>query len=488
MFKFTENPIVMIKRFLALFVLLMLSFSFYQCQTNDDNFLPKNLNVSDFVWKGMNLYYLWQSDVALLDDERFANQSDLNSFLAQNNDPLQLFQDLRTDNTIDRFSVIFSDYRLLEGILSGTTKNNGVEFGLYIVPESDSDIFGVVRYILPNSDASSKNIERGDIFYAINGQPLTRANYQSLLSNDSYILNMAEYQNNELVPNGEEISLSKTVYSENPILEKKILNIDNRKVGYIIYNGFYPNFESQLNDAFGELKTGMIDDLVLDLRYNSGGSIATATKLASMITGQFSGQVFAREQWNDKLQEYFEEKNPQTLLNLFLENGNDGALNHLELTKIYVLTSKGTASASELLINGLKSYIEVVQIGDNTVGKNVGSITLYDSPTFSKKDRDSKHFFAMQPIVLKVVNKDGFGDYQQNGLAPDQYYVENITQLGVLGTSSDPLLNLALLRIAGDGRFSSSNVNLKSFSDSKMLSGQDRMYRDTPEIYFDKQK
>ena len=98
-----------------------------------------------------------------------------------------------------------------------------------------------------------------------------------------------------------------------------------------------------------------------------------------------------------------------------------------------------------LLINGLVPYITVIQIGDKTVGKNVGSITLYDSPNFTKSNANPRHKYAMQPLVLKTANKSGFGDYQ-NGLSPNtnNILIEDIGNLGVLGTANEPLLQKAL--------------------------------------------
>jgi carboxyl-terminal processing protease len=450
------------------------------CEDNNDNNVPSDIRVQDFVWKGMNLYYLWQADVPDLDDDRFENQDELNGFLETYTDPTALFNHLRVDPSIDRFSVIFSDYTVLEGILSGTTENNGVDFGLKYKNGSTTDIFGWVRYILPNSDASTKDIHRGDIFYAVNGTPLTISNYQSLLVNDTYTLNLANYDNGNITPNGESVTVTKSVYSENPVLLTSVVNSGAHKIGYLVYNGFYPNYESQLNAAFAELQLQNITDLVLDLRYNSGGSVATATRLASMITGQFTGQLFAKEQWNDKAQAYYESQNPDNLRNNFTDKiGNNAAINSLNLTKLYVLTSRSTASASELVINGLVPYIDVVQIGDFTTGKNVGSVTLYDSPDYGREGRSTEHKYAMQPIVLKIVNKDGFGDYQVNGLTPDTQLIEDLGNLGALGSESEPLLNTAINQITASGRRMPRNpaVVFRHFGDIKSLNHlQDQMY------------
>ena len=426
--------------------------------------------MNDFVWKGMNLYYLWQADVPNLDDNRFANQDELNTFLTNYSSPTDLFNSLRVDNTLDRFSVIFSDYRVLEGILSGNTKNNGMDFGLRYKTGSTTDIFGWVRYIIPNSDAASKNVPRGTIFYAVNGTPLTIDNYQSLLNSDTYSIDLADYDNGNITPNGQSISLTKTNLSENPILLNTVINQGNHKIGYLMYNGFYASYDNQLNTAFGEFQSENITDLVLDLRYNSGGSIRTATRLASMITGQFNGQFFAKEQWNAKAQAYYEDTNPGNLRNNFTNSIGNTAINSLQINKIYILTSKSSASASELVINCLKPYIDVVQIGDVTTGKNVGSITLYDSPTFTKRDVSGSHFYAMQPIVLKVVNKNGFGDYTA-GLSPNYLLVENLANLDELGEISEPLLSTAIGIITENGRMLQKNPEKmpRDFKDAKSL-------------------
>jgi carboxyl-terminal processing protease len=457
---------------------LLLFIAFTSCEKQEDNYVPENLQVNNFIWKGLNLYYLWQADEPDLADNRFGNQTELNNFLTGYSNPNDLFQHLLNKpasqfpegEAIDRFSVIFSDYTQLEGILSGTTLNDGMDFGLKYKSSSSNEIFGWVRYVLPDSDASTKNIQRGMIFYGINGTTLTDANYRSLLNSTNYTINLADYDNGNITPNGQSISLTKSVISENPVYLTKVIESGSHKIGYLMYNGFYSQYESQLNAAFGQLKSQGVTDLVLDLRYNSGGSIATAGRLASMITGQYAGEIFGKQQWNAKAQAYFNQNNPSELIDLFPSTiGNGQAINSLNLNKVYVLTSKSTASASELVINGLEPYINVVQIGDITVGKNVGSITLYDSPTFTKSDINTKHKYAMQPLVLKITNKNNFGDYI-NGLQPDELIKENYGNLGVLGESTEPLLNAAITKITTGGRSNQpQHKEFKDFKDSKSL-------------------
>lgn len=461
-------------------LLFIATLTLHSCQDNDDIAPPASLEIQDFIWKGMNLYYRWQADVPNLADDRFADQTALNTFLRDYPVPEDLFDALRVSPSIDRFSWIVSDYLELEGTLQGTTKNNGVDFGLSYKPGSTTEIFGYVRYIIANSDASTKNIKRGDFFTAVNGTQLTISNYESLLfgSNESYTLNLAEFNGTTIVSNGKTVALTKTVLSENPILINKVITSGAHKIGYLMYNGFYANYDLQLNEAFAALKSQGVTDLVLDLRYNSGGSVQSATRLASMITGQFTGKVFAKQQWNAKINAYFEAENPAALFNYFTDKIESTAINSLNLTKVYILTSASSASASELVINGLEPHINVVQIGDVTVGKNVGSVTLYDSPSFGSENRNPNHRYAMQPIVLNIVNSVGFGDYY-SGLKPDFSVKETLSTLGVLGDSAEPLLSTAIAKITGSGRMAQQGLGkeFEFFTDAKSVKGiQNQMY------------
>ena len=453
-------------------ILLSFIFIFQSCGEDYDDVLHFR-TPNEFIWKGLNEYYYWQNESTDLNDARFNSIAAFQNFVNSYPSPEDLFDHLLVDASKDRFSVLFSNYEALEAALQGTNNNNGVDYGLKFKTGSTTDIFGFVRYILPNSDASTKNIQRGDIFYAVNGVSLTIDNYRELLASENYTLNLADYDNGNITPNGNSVSLTKTPYSENPVLVKNVHNVGAKKVGYLMYNGFYTNYRTELNDAFAYFQGEGITHFILDLRYNSGGSVQIATELASMITGQFTGQVFAQQVWNDKRTAYFNNTNPDVLFNKFTNTlGNGEGINSLNLSKIYILTSSSTASASELIINSLKPYITVVQIGDKTVGKNVGSVTLYDSPTFRKENINPKHKYAMQPIVLKIINSAGLGEYQ-NGLLPNVPFTENYGNLGVLGENTEPLLSIALSYINSNGRVNT-NSNVKVFehvTDSKNIDG-----------------
>lgn len=460
--------------YLPLLIVGLLSFS---CTDNDD--LPSNFPVQNFIWKGLNQYYLYQPNIPNLSDARFGNQTDLDKFTSSYSSPERLFESLLFDReNTDKYSVLFSNYIELENLLSGSSKTNGIEYGLSYKTGSTTAIFGWVKYIMPNSDASTKPIQRGSVFYAINGNPLTVDNRRSLLNLDSYTLNLADYDNGNITPNGQSVILTKTEYTENPVFYTNTYTVGARKIGYLVYNGFYSNYETELNNAFAALQSQNITDLVLDLRYNSGGSIATATRLGSMITGQFNGQLFAQNQWSPKMQTLV---SPEDITNNFtstIRNGN--AISSLNLSKVYILTSRSTASASELVINCLKPYINVIQIGAKTTGKNVGSITLYDSPNFRKQGANPSHLYAMQPIVIKTLNKNGFGDYQ-NGISPDiatNELNENIGNLSELGNVNELLLAkvLNIISLGGKGFNNTSPTENREIIDKNNRNLDSEMY------------
>lgn len=410
----------------------------------------KNTDIQDFIWQGMNEIYYWQGDVPNLADNKFSTQAAYKTFLESIDDPTDFFNSLiYQPGVIDRFSWIVDDYIELENSFQGISTTDGLKFG--VAAYGAEGVFGFVRYILPGSDASNKEIKRGDLFTHVNGVALNRSNYIELLyesNSDKHTLSLAKLENNTIVPTGVDVELNKSVLTENPVYVSKSFLIDGKKIGYIMYNRFNDDFDDEINAAFGDLKAEGITDLVLDFRYNPGGSVNTAVSISSMITGQFKGEILLKEKWNRKYQSYFEANSPDYLISKFndkLQNGN--LINSLELTNLYILTTRNTASASELIINGLKPYINVKLIGETTYGKSVASVTLYDSNNFGREGANPDHKYAMQPIVLETRNKLDQNDI--DGFDPDLELSEDIANMGVLGDPEEPLLQAAINMITG---------------------------------------
>jgi C-terminal processing protease CtpA/Prc len=204
------------------------------------------------------------------------------------------------------------------------------------------------------------------------------------------------------------VTLTASAVTGNPVPITKVFTTGTDKLGYLLFNDHSAPAEAALVTAVNTLKTAGIQDLVLDLRYNGGGYLAIASELAYMIAGSTAtaGRTFERIQFNDK----HTIDNPvtgQALAPTLFYNQTRGfsgasgqALPTLNLTRVFVLTSADTCSASESVINGLRGIgITVYQFGPDTCGKPYG---------FYPQDNCGTTYFSIQ---FKGVNDAGFGDY-----------------------------------------------------------------------------
>ncbi len=440
-------------------ILLVLVFSLVSCFEDNDDVVIKasTKSIQDFIYKGLQTYYLYKDNQPDLANNRFESEQAYSDFLNSYESPASLFNHLQVSQ--DRFSFLVSDYRVLENALNGTNQTSGMEFGLRRT--TNNEIFGYVRYVLPNTPATEKGIERGMLFNRVNETYLTQNNYRSLLDQTNYTIGLATFESGNLSDLSTSISLNQIQYTENPVFISEVFSVENQKIGYLMYNAFTTRFDAELNNAFGNFKAANLDELIIDLRYNSGGSVETCNDLCSMITGQFEGEVFTNQVYNNNFE------NQQRFFNAEISNG--AAINSLNLNKVYVLTTEATASASELLLSSLRPYIDVVQIGTTTTGKFQASVTLYDSPDYSPNNRNLGHRYAMQPLVLKTVNANGFTDYFE-GITPTYQQPEDYTNLGELGNLNEPLLNKAISIITGTGKSIPSPTSLEFVGESKMQS------------------
>jgi len=421
--------------------------------------------ISLFIYEGLKDVYLWYDMVDKLENGYFDTTKDfytyLNNFGSNYED---LFEDLLYQRgTVDRWSWIVDDYEELENSFAGISKSMGYDFRLVQIYGSN-DIFGYIRYVLPGSPAEGAGLKRGDLFLKVNGQQMTIDNYMDLLfNNDSYYLTLMSIVDNEFIVGEDTEVMNAVVLQENPVYYTDVLDIGGVQTGYLVYNAFTSNFDVELNQAFQDFKDQGVQRLILDLRYNGGGSIQTAIYLASMIYDTDNTKIFAKSEWNDKYTAYIKSTYGADYLNYYftevIEKYDEDTqttltydISSLGISELYVITSKSTASASELVINGLEPYFDVKLIGKNTTGKYVGSVTVKDY--YTRENLNPSHKWAMQPIVLKITNTLGnpvdlSAPGYVNGLQPDFEASEDYKNLLPFGDENEPLLKATIDYIIG---------------------------------------
>ncbi|MBS0010318.1 MAG: PDZ domain-containing protein [Bacteroidales bacterium] len=452
-----------------LVLLLALSvFGIYSCEKDipaddngDDPVIEKPDEISTFIYSGLKDVYLWYDKVPKLGNSYFATNDDYYSYLNGFGTYYEeLFRDLLYQyGTIDKWSWIVDDWEELENSFAGISKSMGYDFRLVQIGSS-SDIFGFVRYVLPDSPADNAGLKRGDLFLKVNGQQLTIDNYMTLLfDTETYYLTKATITNNTISEGDDTGTMTAEELQENPVHYAEVLDVGGVPTGYLVYNSFTSNFNIQLNEAFQDFKNENIQRLILDLRYNGGGSIQTAIYLASMIYSTNENQVFTVSEWNDKYNAYWKDTYGDDVLNYYFTDVIEASgttpetpIANLGLSELYVITSRSTASASELIINGLEPYFDVKLIGRNTTGKYVGSVTVKDWD--AQGNPSTKHKWAMQPIVLKLTNSAGqptnvTDPAYVNGLVPDLEASEDYANLLPFGDENETLLKATIDYILG---------------------------------------
>lgn len=453
--------------------------------------------INDFTWKAMNSWYNWQDNVPNLADSKDDDVNSYHTYLNGFNTPEDLFKSLRyKSSSVDKYSWFIEDYIEQEKRFQGITKTFGFTTYNKAIEVGNDGIILLILKVSKGSTAEQKGIKRGDIIIGLNGQRFTTSNFNTLIEDyykDSVELILGK---GDGVTEKTKVSITREEVSDPAIhLTKVFDDVNGKKVGYLVYNGFRSSYDKDLNNEFGKLKAAGINELILDLRYNGGGSVLTCGYLASMIYGEGVAEkdVFAKTIYN--------KKHPNEGFTLpflsgifqYNENGKyiqgaDIPLNRLTgINKLYVLTTKWTASASEMIINGLRPYMDVITIGQTTSGKNVGSITLYDSPNSDYKDKETankSHRFAMQPIVFQIYNKEDKSDYA-SGFTPDiDLDLEYKNWSGILpfGDENEVMLKTALNKIKGvSAKMSTFSLN----PNARVLNKNIKTPDITSEMYFE---
>ncbi len=284
-----------------------------------------------------------------------------------------------------------------------------------------------VRYVEPASPAASAGLVRGDQILTINGRPaaeLVAANDFSALSPQSQGQQVT-LRVRDGVGAERTVVLTATVYSLTPVPNAQVLDTGNgRRTGYLVLKDFIEQSEPSLDSAFASFRAAGITELVIDLRYNGGGLVSTATKLASLVAGpQRNGQVFASLLYNNR----HSNENSSFLFS--------SSVAGLGLNRVYVLSGPRTCSASELVINGLRPFVNVVAVGDTSCGKPFGFLPISRCGT------------TFSAVNFETVNASNEGRYV-NGFQPTCAVADDLDH--PLGSPAEGLLAAARYHAANN--------------------------------------
>ena len=369
--------------------------------------LPRSCDTNDmksWVYENMNDYYL------------FYDQVEQNVSLNDFDNEESLISHLRVQ-PFDNFSYITEE----AGYTARFDEGETFGFGWRLHRNEQNEFF--FKLVEPNSPLANAGVQRGDQLLAINGilmidfLQLSNAAVDTALGIEDERVTVA-FTIGKPVGAPVDVTVTKSSYPLDTVLETQIISHNNAQVGYLHFYQFLDTSAAELQTAFTEFSAANVSEMVLDLRYNGGGRVFIANELASYLVGNGkTDQPFVTYRPNDKYAE------------------NAASLNFtnqaqaLNLNRVFVLQSADTCSASELVVNGLRPFMDVITVGSSSCGKPYASIP---QATCGK---------VMNALELEGINANGVGGYY-NGITADCPVTENISQ--ALGNPAEALLKTAL--------------------------------------------
>ncbi|HQH40716.1 MAG TPA: S41 family peptidase [Bacteroidales bacterium] len=368
---------------LMLFVVLV-----YSCKKEEGEDQPTQtdqyLSVKKKIFSVMQYWYLWNHDLPTVNS---ANYSTPDAFL----DALRYKK--------DRYSFIMDRTEFLNYFNEGTYYGHGISIG--------ADVEGNLRIVFIYNDSPLKaaGVSRGWIIKSINGTLIQPGvDVTALLGkNEAGVENTFVFI--DLQGQEHTVTSAKKAVAINSVLYKGVLQAGTKKTGYLVFETFITPSVAELDSAFNFFLSENIDEMIVDLRYNGGGEMNVAVHLSGLLASSAAaGKVLVKMEHNTDRSSY------DTILTV------PNNVQSPALSRLFYIAGRGTASASEVLMNGLSPWIPTITAGDSTYGKPVGMYAFDFKP--------DPYFFV--PICFKLTNANGFGDYF-DGLPADYYVGDDLT-------------------------------------------------------------
>lgn len=308
-----------------------------------------------------------------------------------------------------------SDYNKSE---TGIYTSYGASLGQAIDYYKDYNV--KVRYVHKDSPFDKAGVTRGWTIYKINGEKVSdilnqtdgSSKFNTAFSHSPNTFTFLDLNNKEVVK-----EITATEISTRSVLLSKVFTSNDypslpHPVGYMVYLTFNQNMLADIDNAMSQFNQAGIKDLILDLRYNGGGNTKASDRLANYLApASAEGGLFVQQKHNSN----YSAMDNQSSSKSYIKRMS----NALNLTRLYIITGKGTASASEIMINCLAPYMNVITVGNTTYGKPNGMYVL----SYPENDYANAQYIFL-PICFYSLNKEGKGFYE-NGIDPTQYWPDD---------------------------------------------------------------
>ncbi|MCS5491789.1 S41 family peptidase [Algoriphagus limi] len=362
----------------------LLILGFWACDPPEEpSAQPQSNEVRDAIFATMKEWYYWNMELPTN-----VNTGDYSSN--------EEFLDAIIFKPLDRFSYLTTQ-EAFQNAFVGRNAGHGFGFGF------DAEERLYLTFVFDEAPAGKDGWKRGWEIIEINGKPL--ADYKSgnvydfqLGPSDPGITNTFTFR----LPDGSITTRTNTKaeYQSNSVLHQQVFELGNKKVGYWVYQSFKatpdvtPIQSREVENSMKYFMEQGVSEMIIDLRYNGGGSVDVAEQINNYLIKPASSD---RLMYTNKLNNAKSNFNTSEIFK---------KLGTLNLDRIIFITSRGTASASELVINALDPYMDLVLIGDNTFGKPVGSFPL---ARFNQVLQNND--VELVPITFAIANSQGKAEY-----------------------------------------------------------------------------
>ncbi|MBN1158681.1 MAG: hypothetical protein JXA61_04815 [Bacteroidales bacterium] len=372
------------KRIQWLFIPLLLAFGMIlSCSKESTDDTIQIINHE--VYKLMKEIYLWYDHLPEVDPGSYDTPEDLMDALR--------FQ------PYDRWSFVITKAEYEQYFEEGKM----IGHGFLLSMDNDGNVR--IAFVYRSTQAYESGVRRSWIVKKVNGTVVTIDNVFDLLGPSTEgIANSIEFIDKE--GTAVTLNLTKEEVDITPVLDYQVITQGTDKIGYLVFQDFIETANEELDEAFNYFVSAGVDEMIVDMRYNGGGSVDVAEYLGSWLIGKdFAGLPFIRFRHNDKYAAW------DTTINVLANT------NGLSLDRIFFIGTSSTASASELVINNVKPYTGAILTGESTHGKPVG---MYAFPL-------ENFNIVVLPISFQTTNADDEGDYY-DGIAPDLLAGDDLTR------------------------------------------------------------